>query len=302
MPGEGCHAESRRRGERDPAFPASPSPLRDTLPTGRGNPPAGHADALRCPDPPDTLGECEAETASRRIEDRRPPGRCRRGGLWGPPMTDPSANASGPIHPGAGRRRAVLAPQGEAGRSRGPRRGPHLLGDRPRRRDLLIEHLHLIQDHYHAPRRRAPRGPRRGDAAGAGRGLRGRHLLRPLRHRRRRRGRPPAADRPRLRQHRLLPGGGERLCERSGRAARARTSGWSAPRAWADATRRRRSSVGRQPRRPRDGRVGRRRASSRADSSPVLPELDARFDGYVARGGYRLLRDCLDGPARRATR
>ena len=23
-----------------------------------------------------------------------------------------------------------------------------LLGDRPRRRDLLIEHLHLIQDHY----------------------------------------------------------------------------------------------------------------------------------------------------------
>ena len=25
-----------------------------------------------------------------------------------------------------------------------------LLGDRPRRRDLLIEHLHLLQDHYRA--------------------------------------------------------------------------------------------------------------------------------------------------------
>ena len=51
----------------------------------------------------------------------------------------PARDASGPSR----RRRAA----------RSIRRPPHeielLLGDRPRRRDLLIEHLHLIQDTYH---------------------------------------------------------------------------------------------------------------------------------------------------------
>ena len=42
-----------------------------------------------------------------------------------------------------------IDPQGTPGRSRPPRtRLQLLLGDRPRRRDLLIEHLHLIQDKY----------------------------------------------------------------------------------------------------------------------------------------------------------
>ena len=36
-----------------------------------------------------------------------------------------------------------------------------LLGDRPRRRDLLIEHLHLIQDHYGYISGRASRRARR---------------------------------------------------------------------------------------------------------------------------------------------
>ncbi len=36
-----------------------------------------------------------------------------------------------------------------------------LLTDRPRRRDLLIEHLHLIQDHYGYLVRRASRRARR---------------------------------------------------------------------------------------------------------------------------------------------
>ena len=65
------------------------------------------------------------------------------------------------------------AAAGSAGRSRSPRGGRStrrrwrevraLLGDRPRRRDLLIEHLHLIQDRYRAPRRRptSRRWPRR---------------------------------------------------------------------------------------------------------------------------------------------
>ncbi|GAC1335429.1 MAG: NADH-ubiquinone oxidoreductase-F iron-sulfur binding region domain-containing protein [Bradyrhizobium sp.] len=51
-------------------------------------------------------------------------------------------------HPGEGRRRAKSTPKG---RQIDPQAGEEialLLGDRPRRRDLLIEHLHLIQDTY----------------------------------------------------------------------------------------------------------------------------------------------------------
>jgi len=52
-------------------------------------------------------------------------------------------------HPGVGRKRAKATPKG---RQVDPTAAPEieqLLGDRPRRRDLLIEHLHLIQDKYH---------------------------------------------------------------------------------------------------------------------------------------------------------
>jgi formate dehydrogenase beta subunit len=52
-------------------------------------------------------------------------------------------------HPGEGRRRAKATPKG---RQIDPEAGAEiaaLLGDRPRRRDLLVEHLHLIQDRYH---------------------------------------------------------------------------------------------------------------------------------------------------------
>src|ERR1700733_1003645 len=52
-------------------------------------------------------------------------------------------------HPGEGRKRAKSTPKG---RQIDPQAGEEiaaLLGDRPRRRDLLIEHLHLIQDKYH---------------------------------------------------------------------------------------------------------------------------------------------------------
>jgi len=53
------------------------------------------------------------------------------------------------IHPGAGRRKAVPFPKGRQVDSDALREVQALLGDRPRRRDLLIEHLHLIQDRYH---------------------------------------------------------------------------------------------------------------------------------------------------------
>jgi formate dehydrogenase beta subunit len=52
-------------------------------------------------------------------------------------------------HPGEGRRRAKATPKGRQVDPTAAYEIETLLGDRPRRRDLLIEHLHLIQDKYH---------------------------------------------------------------------------------------------------------------------------------------------------------
>src|SRR5499427_10685492 len=52
-------------------------------------------------------------------------------------------------HPGAGRKRAKPTPKGRQVDPTAAHEIELLLGDRPRRRDLLIEHLHLIQDKYH---------------------------------------------------------------------------------------------------------------------------------------------------------
>src|SRR3569833_4766999 len=52
-------------------------------------------------------------------------------------------------HPGEGRRRAKSTPKGRQGDPTAAHEIEQLLGDRPRRRDLLIEYLHLIQDTYH---------------------------------------------------------------------------------------------------------------------------------------------------------
>src|SRR5829696_2536544 len=51
-------------------------------------------------------------------------------------------------HPGAGRKRAKATPKGRQVDPQAAEEIAALLGDRPRRRDLLIEHLHLIQDTY----------------------------------------------------------------------------------------------------------------------------------------------------------
>src|SRR5579872_6429950 len=51
-------------------------------------------------------------------------------------------------HPGEGRRRAKATPKGRQIDPNASAEIETLLGDRPRRRDLLIEHLHLIQDTY----------------------------------------------------------------------------------------------------------------------------------------------------------
>ena len=50
------------------------------------------------------------------------------------------------IHPGSGRRKAPLTPKGRQLEPEALAEVQALLGDRPRRADLLIEHLHLIQD------------------------------------------------------------------------------------------------------------------------------------------------------------
>src|SRR4051794_4329676 len=63
-------------------------------------------------------------------------------------MTPDTGNVRKPIHPGEGRRHAVPHPKGRVVDPAALDEVRALLGDRPRRRDLLIEHLHLIQDHY----------------------------------------------------------------------------------------------------------------------------------------------------------
>ena len=52
-------------------------------------------------------------------------------------------------HPGAGRKRAKATPKGRQVDPTAAHEIELLLGEQPRRRDLLIEHLHLIQDKYH---------------------------------------------------------------------------------------------------------------------------------------------------------
>ncbi|MDB5584702.1 MAG: NADH-quinone oxidoreductase subunit [Bradyrhizobium sp.] len=51
-------------------------------------------------------------------------------------------------HPGEGRKRAKSTPKGRQVDPQAADEIELLLGERPRRRDLLIEHLHLIQDKY----------------------------------------------------------------------------------------------------------------------------------------------------------
>src|SRR5579883_854514 len=53
------------------------------------------------------------------------------------------------IHPGSGRRRGRDMPKGRQVDPGALAEVQALLGARPRARDLLIEHLHLLQDKYH---------------------------------------------------------------------------------------------------------------------------------------------------------
>ena len=63
-------------------------------------------------------------------------------------MTDPKASVSRRGHPGAKKRRTGKTPKGRQVDPAALSELRELLGSRSRRRDLLIEHLHLIQDQY----------------------------------------------------------------------------------------------------------------------------------------------------------
>ncbi|MEM7222883.1 MAG: NAD(P)H-dependent oxidoreductase subunit E [Pseudomonadota bacterium] len=61
-------------------------------------------------------------------------------------MTKAGEAGSRTIHPGSGRRQAPPVPKGREPEAEAAARVQEILGDRSRARDLLIEHLHLIQD------------------------------------------------------------------------------------------------------------------------------------------------------------
>src|SRR6202034_4940961 len=61
---------------------------------------------------------------------------------------DPPPPSPPPQRGGPGRRRPARTPKGRQVDPQAAADIEALLTDRPRRRDLLIEHLHLIQDHY----------------------------------------------------------------------------------------------------------------------------------------------------------
>jgi len=63
-------------------------------------------------------------------------------------LTQPPQNSPRDSHGGIGRRRSPRTPKGRQVDPQALEQIRALLGDRERRRDLLIEHLHLIQDRY----------------------------------------------------------------------------------------------------------------------------------------------------------
>jgi formate dehydrogenase beta subunit len=63
-------------------------------------------------------------------------------------MNSGSPNHDRRVHPGSGRRRGREVPKGRQVDPQALAEVQALLGDRERRRDLLIEHLHLLQDSY----------------------------------------------------------------------------------------------------------------------------------------------------------
>src|ERR1700732_5616395 len=63
-------------------------------------------------------------------------------------MADIAVTTGRQLHPGSGQRKGSPTPKGRQVDPEALGEIRALLGERERRRDLLIEHLHLIQDRY----------------------------------------------------------------------------------------------------------------------------------------------------------
>ena len=202
-------------------------------------------------------------------------------------------------HPGEGRRRARPVPKGRQVDPQAAEEIAALLGDRSRRRDLLIEHLHLIQDRLRPDLRRPSRRARGRDEARSCRGLRGRDLLCPFRR----------GEGGRCRISRPLT---IRVCDRltcampAPRTARRPEVARSAPTSGSCG---RPASGAATPRRPPRSGID---FVDRATVESVLATAKARdthaahpglldYDTYVRRGGYELLKRCAPGECRPST-
>ena len=237
------------------------------------------------------------------------------------PVTPPATKTTGAPKRGGKRGKVRSKPKGRAVDPTALEEVRALLGDAPRRRDLLIEHLHKIQDRYQLSGGRASRGACRRDEAGDDRGLRGGDLLSPLRRGQGRRDRTSGHHRSRVRLDRLRAGG---LARPAGEAAvAARSWNQSAARAvrrpLRDRSCRRRRPESDSPcdrRASRVGRAGRSRDASarrRSLDAPALQRRHARTrrlhdvprgrrlrPGRRVRGGQAQARrcDCADGRLR----
>ena len=160
-----------------------------------------------------------------------------------------------------------------------------LLGDAPRRRDLLIEHLHKIQDRYGCLSARASGRARGRDEDGDGRGLRGGDLLSPLRRGERRRDGAARDHGARLRLDRLRARRLARAARRSCRRCSARTSACCTPRASAAARPRRSRSSARIPIPHATGRTVLRRPFNARPR-----DASRQTDVAITPGPYRLRR------------
>src|SRR3954453_22636971 len=89
--------------------------------------------------------------AAAKVDLRRPVATATsRAGIVGTVMTISVERPGGarPPQPGKGGRRGRVTPRGRQVETTAAEEVRELLGERPRRRDLLIEFLHLIQDRY----------------------------------------------------------------------------------------------------------------------------------------------------------
>ena len=163
-----------------------------------------------------------------------------------------------------------------------------------RARDLLIEHLHKLQDRFRPPERAPPGGAGAGDGAGADRGLRGGDLLSPLRRGQGRRRGAAGADGAGLRRAVLRDGRRSASCWTSCRRCWAATCA-SSPRHASAAANRRRPSPWASIRSAQATRRWRCRPPCSRGSTTHQPEGFIDLDAYKDEGGYALLKTCIAG-------